>query len=59
MVADWQEGYWDYNLDDSCADYGGCTYQPLCLVQDPDRWAVAEYELRRWNPVVGKEEALS
>jgi hypothetical protein len=57
MKAAWLEGYWDYNLDESCNHYGGCTFRKVCLSQDPTPWLETEFERRRWNPVTREEEA--
>jgi hypothetical protein len=58
MIRHWEDGYWDYNLDKACADFGGCSYLKLCTVQDPDRWATIDFERRKWDPVEGKETLL-
>ena len=53
MIRCYHEGYFDYNLDDSChALYGGCPYRPLCGVLDPAPWIAGDYVERRWNPLL-------
>lgn len=47
----WEEGYWDYNLDDNCNEYGGCTYKPLCTKKNPERWISPDFEVRFWDPL--------
>ena len=58
MIRDWKRGYWSWDLNSSCSDYGGCSYLGLCTVKNPDEWAKSEYEIRRWNPVKGEEEEV-
>lgn len=46
-----QEGYWDYNLADSCTAYGKmCHFADRCASQTPDIWNDS-YAVRRWNPL--------
>jgi len=59
MIRDWERGYWSWDLDKACADYGGCAYQDLCRVENPEPFAKTEYEIRKWNPVIGKEEKVA
>lgn len=47
----WDEGYWDYNLADSCTAYGGCAFRDLCNSPDEARW-YGNYTQRRWNPLL-------
>lgn len=46
----WDEGYWDYNLAESCSAYGGCAFRDLCNSPQEDRW-YPNYTVRRWNPL--------
>jgi len=55
MKACWREGYWDFNLDETCNAYGGCAYKKVCMAQDPAVWLKTEYERRRWDPIERKE----
>jgi hypothetical protein len=50
MKVMWEKDDWDLNLDASCTSYGGCSYNPLCLSQDPTKW-FSEYEVRPWSPL--------
>ncbi len=47
----WESGEWDYTLDGSCSNYGGCTYLPLCTSQFPEKWVDSDYEVKPWNPL--------
>lgn len=51
MIRCWEEGYWDYNLDDGCSAYGGCHFQDVCSSLSPDMWLNASFEKRVWNPL--------
>ena len=51
MIAWWEEGYFDYNLDHACTEYGGCPYRQACLMPDPAPLLEVHFERRRWDPV--------
>lgn len=51
LVRMWNEGYWDYNLAESCSAYGGCAFRDLCNSPDETRW-YDQYTVRRWNPLL-------
>lgn len=51
MINCWKEGYWDWNLADSCSSYGGCPFMTPCLSRDPERWLEASMVKRHWNPL--------
>jgi hypothetical protein len=50
LVGCWNEGYFDYNLGDTCTAYSHCPYIPLCSSTQPENW-YDSYEVRRWNPL--------
>lgn len=58
MKRSWQEGYFDYNLADACADYGGCVYRQICKAQNPQEWLELYFSRRQWDPVTRKEIVL-
>lgn len=58
FVLAWEEGYYDYNLDHACTEYGGCPFRQVCLVEDPTNWLANFYEQREWNPITRKETPL-
>lgn len=58
MIECWKEGYWDYNLDGACTEYGGCTFRKVCLAQNPKAWLETDFERREWSPLTRKEELL-
>ena len=51
MIQCWQEGYFDYSLDGSCANYGGCPFLDVCNSHDPERWLESDFVQREWHPV--------
>lgn len=51
MIRSWEEGYFDYNLDDSCSQYGGCQFLGVCSSNTPETWLEAGFEKRVWNPL--------
>lgn len=58
MKAMWEEGYWDYNLDHACGEYGGCALTRICKSPDPDRWLQIYFHKRKWDPLERKEIQL-
>jgi hypothetical protein len=49
LVTMWKEGYWDYNLGESCTSFGNCIFIQPCQSLTPDAW-LKTFEERRWNP---------
>lgn len=47
----WRTGWWDYNLDHACAEYGGCSFTQCCTSPDPQPWLETYFERRIWNPL--------
>lgn len=58
MLQCWEEGYWDFNLDHACAEFGGCAFKNICLMKDPQLILEAQYERRRWDPLLRQEILL-
>lgn len=58
MIACWEEGYWDYNLDHACTEYSGCPLVPVCKSPEPERWLQINFHKRVWNPLTREEELL-
>ena len=59
MKQCWEEGYFDYNLDHACAEYGGCPFRQVCLSQDQDTILHGLFQRRLWDPITRTEEVLS
>lgn len=58
MIECWREGYWDYNLDHACSEYGGCALQTVCKSSDPETWLKSYFVQRVWNPLAREEQSL-
>jgi hypothetical protein len=48
----WDEGYFDYNLGETCTQYGLCQFMPVCSSppNHRDQWH-SNYVVRHWNPL--------
>lgn len=51
----WEEGYFDYNLDHACTEYGGCMFRDVCLMREPLPLLEQRYTRRRWDPISRRE----
>ena len=58
MIRCWEDGYWDYNLDHACSEYGGCAFQSVCKSSDPEAWLPTYFVQRVWDPLDKKEKSL-
>lgn len=58
MIAAWQEGYWDWNLDHACTEYGGCPFRNVCQMREPQALLEQQFQRRAWNPVTREETVL-
>lgn len=45
----------DYNLDHSCAEYGGCSFVPVCKSPNPETWLPMYFEPKVWDPISHSE----
>lgn len=60
MIQCWEEGYWDWNLDHSCAEYGGCVFsKQVCKSDRPEIWLEQYFEQRVWDPLARKEMTVA
>jgi hypothetical protein len=51
MIEAWKAGYFDFALGTACTSYGGCTFNKLCSVPNPEAWWDQDFEIRVWNPL--------
>ncbi len=58
MIQCWKDGYWDWDLDHACAEYGGCSMTSVCKSNDPEAWLPMYFQKRVWNPLARKEESV-
>lgn len=58
MIKCWEEGYWDYNLDHACTEYGGCALMSVCKSSSPEDWLNTYFVKRVWDPLAREEKTL-
>jgi hypothetical protein len=52
MLKCWEEGYWDYDLANSCSAYGGCPFVEICSnPRDGEKWLENDFEQVPWYPL--------
>lgn len=49
MIVCWREGYWDFSLDNACAEYGGCSLQRVCKSPTPYDMLPLYFRQRVWD----------
>ena len=59
MIRMWEEGYWDYNLDGACTDYGGCQFTRVCKSSDPETWLPMQFTKKIWDPLLKREISVA
>ena len=55
MIEAWEKNDWDYNLNTSCNNYGGCKLIDVCSSQNPVRVLKNDFVKRVWNPLAHEE----
>lgn len=58
MIQCWEQGYWDYDLDHACSEYGGCALQSVCKSPTPDIWLNQYFIKRVWDPLAKEEVSV-
>lgn len=51
----WEEGWWDYNFNHGCIEYGTCSLTDICRSENPDTWLPMSFTQRVWNPLLREE----
>lgn len=59
MIECWRAGWWDYNLDNACAEYGGCNLVRICKSPDPESWLPMHFEQRVWDPLARRQMTVA
>ena len=59
MIRAWEEGYWGWNLDHACAEYGGCPFRGVCQMKEPQALLETQFQRRKWDPVARTETVLA
>lgn len=54
----WEEGYFDYNLDYACNEYGGCTFRDICKSSRPEEFLKQDFIKKVWNPIERTEMTI-
>jgi len=58
LIQAWESGYFDYNLDHACAEYGGCPFTSVCQMRDPAPLLRSRFQRRVWDPVARTETLI-
>lgn len=60
MVNCWDQGWWDYDLDSACSEYGGCQFRTICQTPAEGKinWLRTGFERRERDPVTRQEVLL-
>lgn len=58
MIEMWREGYWDWNLDGACTEYGGCPFVSVCKSSDPATWLPVKFTQKVWDPLLRRETSV-
>lgn len=58
LIAQWKYGRWNFNLDHACAEYGGCQFRQVCLMQDATALLEQQFQRRVWDPIARTETVL-
>lgn len=58
MISAWKSGWFDFNLDHACTEYGGCPLQRICSSPNPEEWLGMYFERRVWDPLSRTETLL-
>lgn len=59
MIECWRSGYWDWNLDGACTDYGGCALTRVCKASEPEGFLPVYFQQRVWDPLLRKEVSVA
>lgn len=55
MIKCWEDGWWDYNMDTACGEYGGCSLLQICKSKEPEDWLASYFEQRVWDPLARRQ----
>ena len=59
MIRCWESGYWDWNLDGACTEYGGCAFIPVCKASEPEKWLPVNFTKKVWDPLLREESSVA
>lgn len=55
----WEDGWWDFDLDHACSEYGGCQFQRICKSEEPQTWLPMQFEQKVWDPLARKQLSVA
>lgn len=55
----WEEGYYDYAIDNACLEYGGCQFKQICLMREPAAMLESRFQRRIWDPLKREERVIA
>ena len=60
IIQCWESGKWKFNLDHSCADFGGCGFRQVCATRPEENhtWLETYFVRKHWNPITREETLL-
>lgn len=58
MIEMWETGYFDYNLDNACNEFGGCMFKDICKSKHPEEWLNSDYIKVVWDPLSRTQKTL-
>jgi len=50
-VDAYNSDWYDQDFNETCAEYGGCPFQSLCLSANPENWVAGKFSFRQWDPL--------
>ncbi len=56
MIEAWKKDDWDYDLNTSCNNYGGCKLVDVCSSRQPLRVLEQDFVKRVWDPLAHEEK---
>lgn len=57
-ISAWKTDRWRYNLDDSCSNFGGCSFRQACANQDESEWLKLNFTRKHWDPITRTETSI-
>lgn len=58
FIRSWERDTYEYNFDDACTSFGGCSLKEICKSFEPDQWLPMYFEKRIWDPIARTETLI-
>lgn len=55
MIRAYETKTWRMDMGNSCSQFGGCDYLPLCEAIDPTPWIPVNFVRHEWNPLASRD----